>query len=188
MRKTHTFEQKDIFLALAGSCIILLLVFILGVKVGKIFFSNEGLPSDEEILSIKPQKTSLTFPKALTSSGRYVDEVTPPKNLPIIASAPPPVVIAPVKKVTRTVKRSNKKRDKTAKYTVQIGSFMRMEDARRMQQQYKTFTPYIVKVRIKKGIRYRVRVGRYKTKKEGKKTLVLFARKHGIKNPLLIIL
>jgi len=192
--KKYEFDQKEIFLAVAGNCLILLLVFILGVKVGKVFFSNDGLPSDKEVLSsIKPHKTKVTFPKTLMDGGkRYVTDVSVPKNLPIIPSPQPPLSVAakPKAKEKRTSTKARKRKQKSAnkshKYSVQIGSFFRMKDAQKMAEKYKRigFKAYVLKINLARTY-YRVRIGRYKTKSEGYKMMKVFSRKYGIKALLI---
>jgi len=192
--KKYEFDQKEIFLAVAGNCLILLLVFILGVKVGKVFFSSDNLPSDKEVLNnIKPHKTKVTFPQTLMDGGkRYVTGVSIPKNLPIIPSTPPPSAVggepkAEEKKThTKVRKRERKNTSKSYRYSVQIGSFFRMKDAQKMAGKYRKsgFEAYILKIKLARTY-YRVRVGRYKTKSEGYKVMKVFSRKYGIKALLI---
>ncbi len=184
----RTINRRTIIYAFSGNCLIILLVFILGVKVGKEFFANPGLPSDEEIInSTKAKEVDVTFPRTLLSRReRYVDKVEIPRNLPVIKTSIPRAKKPGTKKVKTSTKATKAKTKK--KYTVQTGSFIRAKDAKKMVKRLKggNLDAYIVKVRLKnKKVRYRVRVGQYQSKNEGYRAIRVISKKYNIK-PLLI--
>ncbi len=140
--------------------LLFLLIFILGAMIGRMLISKKThVPQQPKVekLEIKPR--------------------------PTIKEKKPEVVSVKVPVSTEEVEEKLPETDPEGKYTVQIASFKKMDNAQKFTEQLKSkgYPAFITKALISKGTWYRVRVGTFADKKKARKYSEMIKSKEKLK-------
>ncbi len=152
--------------------LLFLLIFILGVMAGKVLTSKKPLVSEK--LNVKDQAAKLESASKEGKSEVVAKRVTDMVNGDASGTKQPKTAGVPDFPET----------DPDGKYTVQIASFKKIDNAHRYVKQLKNkgYPAFITKSQIDKATWYRVRVGTFNDRKKAYKYSKMIKSKEKLKS------